>query len=322
MGSGGGGAHGGQGGGVLHISARKVLTLASTGSITSNGGDAVSNPGEGGSGGGSGGSILLEFGAVRMTGLSSVQANGGAGAAPGGGGGGGGLIHLQPPPFMPYWPRLLDRGLETRIAAPGGGGGAAHAPGSPSAQESGEAGENLRFTTQTNCTEGHYGPLCYPCWPGSAKDTRGPKDCINCSAGSYQPHPGGIHCERCELGKVSHSGASGCSYCELGNKEVANGTDCVPCGNELPRYAHWHRVGMDGCRWECNADHEETVARDGCIRWTQVREDDRTSPSLVLLSSVCSPSLVPTIPMVASVGRSRCGIGSPRFAWACTCCAF
>ena len=93
MGSGGGGDKGGQGGGVLHLHATKLLYLDGNGAITADGASAAAaergggSTGayiEGGSGGGSGGSVILEVRWARRAGVRRLARRVGQAGGPDG----------------------------------------------------------------------------------------------------------------------------------------------------------------------------------------------------------------------------------------------
>ena len=264
-GSGGGGTNGGKGGGVIHIHARRKLTLMGSGRVQADGADArtdavvlrgnrrelfTAEDGDqsddvsgnvdvkGGGGGGAGGSVVLQ--AQQLEGgkwSGIVTAKGGDGGSPGGGGGGGGLVVLKPPSGYPDWPDPpnfpVDRVLGASSVSAGKGGSASISRNTddPDPGERGERGEGGNVTGP-ECMAGRHGPLCQRCLHGKFKPQKGSHEqCETCYPGFYAPDEGAIECSVCPAGKMAPGyGDWFCTGCQPGTFAAENqSSTCSPC---------------------------------------------------------------------------------------------
>eukprot|EP00808_Paulinella_micropora_P004217 g30070.t1 len=272
MGSGGGSADGGVGGGLIILDVNGTFYLGNA--IEANG-QTFGSSNEAGGGGGSGGAISISTTNLYcVTGRTCVlNASGGNGAAPGGGGGGGGVIFVE-------WKGgvINPSNLSTRMPVVEASGGLA---GNRSAAAAvgpwnATAGSPGVLDSEPTCEAGWGGLFCTPCLVGYFKASIGNMRCEPCSAGNFSNRSSSLFCNlclggtfssqassscsRCPAGRYSHSGANTCSQCLQGTYSLEQSGSCQPCsqGN------YQTQVGSSSCN-QCGLGSSSYTMASSCF---------------------------------------------------------
>ncbi|TMW62340.1 hypothetical protein Poli38472_009833 [Pythium oligandrum] len=234
---------GGNGGGMIHVSAKQLRFINDKAIISARGGSGAKN-----GGGGAGGAIVLMVG--ELDGPGMIDVTGGTSVkptsvimgsmeanksvvwdptwaetpvpvmAPGGaGGGGGGIIRTffrgDVPDTRGNGEDFVKNGGQLVMIGGKGNGG-----------EDGGKG----FTASMNCSTGRGGALCLECDEGAYSPLNA-SSCLPCEPGSFSDHKGVASCDKCAKGTFNTKyGEKTCTPCEAGtftNKVGAK--TCSPC---------------------------------------------------------------------------------------------